>query len=79
MANLYLETDAGIVDILSNVAGLGGYERLRRGSIEIPLFGRMCPVISLEDLIRAKEGVGREKDLLAVKELKAIAAKRGQT
>lgn len=32
---------------------------------------------SLEDLIVAKEAVGREKDLLAVKELRAILAKKG--
>ncbi len=78
VANLYLETDAGIVDVLSNVLGVGDYARLRRTAVEIPLFGRKCPVISLEDLIAAKEAVGREKDLLAVKELKAIAAKRGR-
>jgi hypothetical protein len=32
-------------------------------------------VISLGDLIAAKEAIGREKDLLAAKELRAIAAK----
>jgi hypothetical protein len=74
--NLYLETDGGIVDVLSSILGVGDYERLRQTAIEIPLFGRRCRVISLEDLILAKEAVGREKDLLAVKELRAIAAKR---
>jgi hypothetical protein len=44
----------------------------------MPLFGRTYAVISIEDLIIAKEAVGREKDLLAVKELRAIAAKRRQ-
>lgn len=78
VANLYLETDGGIVDVLSSILGVGDYGRLRRAAVEIPLFGRKCPVISLEDLITAKEAVGREKDLLAVKELKAIAAKRGR-
>ncbi len=39
------------------------------------MFGRACHVISLDDLIRAKETLGREKDLLAVKELRAIRAK----
>jgi predicted nucleotidyltransferase len=43
------------------------------------VFGRKCAIISLEDLIAAKEAVGREKDLLAVKELRAIAAKRRLT
>ena len=36
-------------------------------------------VMSLEDLIAAKEALGREKDLLAAKELRAIAAKRKST
>lgn len=78
LANLYLETDGGILDILSNVLGLGDYALLRESATTIPLFGRNCAVISLSDLIVAKEAVGREKDLLAVKELRAIAAKRAQ-
>lgn len=78
VANLYLVTDGGVVDVLSNVLGVGDYARLRKNALEIPLFGRRCPVISLEDLIVAKQAVGREKDLLAVKELRAIAAKRAQ-
>lgn len=36
--------------------------------------GRTYHVISLEDWSISKEAVGREKDLLAVKELRAIAA-----
>lgn len=76
LVNLYLETDAGVVDVLTEVMGVGDYARLRGSAVTIPLFGQMCPVISLDDLIAAKEAVGREKDLLAVKELRAIAAKR---
>lgn len=76
VANLYLETDSGIVNVLSSILGVGDYARLREKAVEISLFGRSCPVISLEDLITAKIAVGREKDLLAVKELRAIAAKR---
>ncbi len=78
VANLYLETDAGVVDVLSTILGLGDSEVLRRNAVEIPLFGRRCRVISLEDLIKAKEAMGREKDLLTAKELRAIAAKRQQ-
>jgi predicted nucleotidyltransferase len=76
LANVYLETDAGIVDVLGNVLGIGDYQALALHAIEIPLFGRRCRVISLEDLIKAKEAMGREKDLLTAKELRAIAAKR---
>lgn len=78
LTNLDLETDAGVVDVLSNVLGVGGYNDLARGAVEITLFNRRCRVIGLQDLIRAKEAVGREKDLLVAKELRAIAAKRAQ-
>lgn len=77
VANLYLETDIGVVDVLGNVLGLGDYNRLVKNSIEVQLGGHVCRVVSLPDLITAKEAVGREKDLLVVKELRAIAAKRG--
>jgi hypothetical protein len=73
--NLYLETEIGTVDILSSIRGVGDFERVRGESVELELFGRRCRVISLDDLIRAKEAVGREKDLLAVKELRAIREK----
>jgi len=33
-------------------------------------------VISLDDLIRAKEALGRDKDLLAAKELRAVREKQ---
>jgi len=72
LANVYLETEAGIVDVL----GIGDYQALACHAIEVPLFGRRCRVISLEDLITAKEAMGREKDLLTAKELRAIAAMR---
>ena len=73
--NLYLRTDLGPLDILSSIRGVGDFERIRGHAVEIELFGRRCRVISLDDLIRAKEAVGREKDLLTVKELRAIREK----
>jgi len=76
--NLYLQTDQGIVDILSNVLGLGDFARLKASAEDFDIAGRTYHIISLEDLIVAKQAVGREKDLLAVKELRAIAAKRAQ-
>ena len=78
VANLYLETDSGIIDVLSNVLGVGDYARLRESAETVRMFDRDIAIISLADLITAKEAVGREKDLLAVKELRAIASKRAQ-
>jgi predicted nucleotidyltransferase len=74
--NLYLETDDGIIDILTNVLGVGDFARLRERAMRADIFGTSCAVISIEDLIAAKEAVGREKDLLTAKELRAIAAKK---
>jgi hypothetical protein len=44
--------------------------------VEVELFGNRVRVISIEDLITAKEALGREKDLLAAKELRAILERR---
>jgi predicted nucleotidyltransferase len=63
--NLYLETDWGVVDILSSVLGLGDFERLKSKAEDFEIGGRRCRLIALDDLITAKEAVGREKDLLA--------------
>jgi hypothetical protein len=74
--NLYLRTDLGPVDILSSILGVGEFERVRATSIQVELFGRTCRIISLDDLIQAKEALGREKDLLAAKELRAVREKQ---
>lgn len=76
MKNLYLETELGPIDFLGSILGIGDFERVRAASIEIELFGRRCRVISLQDLIQAKEALGRDKDLFAAKELRAIAEKQ---
>jgi predicted nucleotidyltransferase len=74
--NLYLETDLGVVDFLSSITGLGDFDYVRSNADEITLNGNKVLVMSLENLIRAKEAMNREKDRLAVKELKAIQAKK---
>lgn len=74
--NLYLETDLGVVDILSSVFGVGDFEQLNKSADQLELFGQRIKIISLADLIQAKEALGREKDLLAAKELRAIGLKR---
>jgi hypothetical protein len=42
------------------------------------VFGRKVKVMGLDQLIAAKEALGRHKDLHAATELRAIAAKRGR-
>jgi len=74
--NLYLRTDWGVVDILSTVAGIGDFEKLKVHAESITIAGKLCRLIGLEDLIKAKEAIGRDKDLQAVKERRVIAAKK---
>ena len=76
--NLYLRTDVGVIDILSSILGVGDFARLKKSAEDFEIGGRVYHVISLDDLIAAKEAMGREKDLLAAKELRAIAAKRNK-
>ncbi len=74
----HLETELGTVDILSSILGVGDFPRVRAAAVEIELFGRRCRVISIDDLIQAKEALARDKDLLAAKELRAIREKLKQ-
>jgi hypothetical protein len=73
--NLYLETDLGVVDILSEVTGVGDFKRLSERAIMVDLYGFQVKVISLEDLIQAKEALGRPKDQITAAELREIQKK----
>ena len=74
--NLYLQTDLGPLDLLSTITGVGDFERVRAASIQVELFGKNINVMAIEDLIKAKQALGREKDWLAVKELRAIIERK---
>ncbi|HVV97174.1 MAG TPA: hypothetical protein VHC92_08555, partial [Rhodanobacteraceae bacterium] len=70
-------TDLGTLDLLGRITGVGDYARVAREAVEVELFGRRVLAISLDDLITAKEALGRDKDLIAAKELRAIRQKAG--
>lgn len=70
--NLYLVTDLGKLDVLGEIPPLSGYAEVAAAAVHTRLLGRTCPVISLDQLIRIKESIGRPKDLIVVVELKAI-------
>jgi hypothetical protein len=72
LQNLYLKTDLGIVDCLSNVLGLGEFETVLKQSIQLELPFGHCRVLSIEALIRAKETMDRDHDRIAVKQLREI-------
>lgn len=75
LKNIYLETDLGVLDVISEVTEIGTFEQVKQNSVRIDLFGHRCSVISIEALIKAKEKMGRPKDKLVVAELKALNRK----
>lgn len=73
--NLYLSTDAGVLDLLSNVIGVGDFSQVSKSAIEVSIFGNKCKLISLDDLIKCKQTLKRPKDLLVANELEIIRNK----
>jgi molybdopterin/thiamine biosynthesis adenylyltransferase len=73
--NLYLSTDAGVLDLISTVVGVGDFTEVSKLAIEISIFGNKCKIISLDDLIKCKRTLKRPKDLLVATELEAIRQK----
>ncbi len=74
--NLYLSSDLGPLDIISDVIGVGDFKKVKANAVAIQLFGHVCNVISMEDLILTKKSMDRDKDKLAVKELESIIKKK---
>jgi hypothetical protein len=72
LKNLYLLTELGVLDCLSEVAGLGGFVAVRRASIVInPGFGK-CRVLDLDALIKAKQAMDRPRDRQTLIQLRAL-------
>ena len=74
--NLYLKTDLGIVDCLSEVLGVGDFESVWSHSIQVELPGGSCRILDLDALIRAKEAMNRDHDRITVKQLREIKRRR---
>ena len=70
--NIYLDTDLGILDILSATEPAGNFDTIKKNAIDIPLYGFTCKVISIDDLIKVKTVMNRPKDIQAVIELKKV-------
>ena len=74
--NIYLQTDLGPLDVLGSITGIENFAALRQNAVPFQLFGHQVFVISIADLIKAKEALGRSKDLLVAQELRAIVEKK---
>ena len=78
LKNVYLNTDFGVLDCLSEVLGVGGYEEVLRRSIPHSLSYGEFRILNLDSLIAAKSAVGRGKDLDAVRLLRAVKERKEQ-
>src|ERR1017187_2048153 len=78
LKNLYLQTNLGKLDCLSEVAGIGGYEQVLQQSILHRMSFGEFRMLSLDALIAAKAAAGREKDLDAVRLLRAVKERKAQ-
>ena len=75
LKNLYLKTDIGILDCLSEVAGVGDFDAVLKQSQKVSFPFGHCYILKIEALIQAKQAVGRQHDLITVQQLSAIKAK----
>lgn len=77
LKSVYLETDLGVLDVLSEITGVGSFEDVVKNAIQIEIQGKKCNVISIDDLIASKKSLGRAKDLAVARELEIIQKHEG--
>lgn len=70
--NFTLTTDAGPLDLLGEMTGVGKFDDLKGHTVEASLFGAPYRFVDVETLIRAKTAAGRPKDLEVIAELEFI-------
>lgn len=76
--NLYIKTDLGVLDILGEVTGVGSFEEIAKRASYTEFSGKKVKIISIDDLIKVKELIGRPKDEATALELKVIRGKKGK-
>ena len=76
LKNIYLTTDWGTLDCLSEVSGIGDFEQAWQQSVPQALSYGEFRILSLDALIAAKPAAGRPKDLEAVRLLRCIKEKK---
>ena len=72
LKNLYLQTDLGKLDCLSEVLGVGDFDSVRKQSVIARFSYGEFRFLNLDALIASKRATGRERDLAAVRFLLAI-------
>jgi predicted nucleotidyltransferase len=70
--NLYLDTDLGRLDCLSEIQGIGLYEYVKQASQSVEAEGMQLRVLTIDALIAAKQAMNRPRDREAIHQLKTI-------
>ncbi|HEX5399100.1 MAG TPA: nucleotidyltransferase [Verrucomicrobiae bacterium] len=78
LKNLYLQTDLGKLDCLSEVVGVGNYQEVLKQSITHKMSFGEFRMLNLDALIASKAAAGREKDLESVRLLRAVKERKEQ-
>ena len=68
----HFTTDAGPIDVVVRVTGVGPYEAHMSGAEDRAVFGVRIRVAGLGDLISSKEATGRPKDEAILKDLREL-------
>lgn len=68
----HFTTDAGPIDIVVSVTGVGSYEAHAPSAEDRAVFGVRIRVAGLDDLIASKEATGRPKDEAILRELREL-------
>jgi hypothetical protein len=76
--NLYLQTDLGKLDCLGEIAGVGDFAATLKQSVVAKFSYGEFRMLNIDALIASKQTLGREKDLEAVRLLRAIKEKTKQ-
>lgn len=69
--DLTLQTDAGALDLLANIPGVGDFAEVAAAAVDIEVFGLQVPTLDLPALIASKRAAGRLKDQLALPQMEA--------
>jgi hypothetical protein len=78
LKNLYLQTDFGKLDCLSEVAGVGDFDAVLKRSVGANFSYGQFRFLDIDALIESKQAIGRERDLDAVRRLLAIKERTKQ-
>ena len=73
---LTLVTDAGAVDLIRTIPGVGDYAAVRVAAVPVEAFGHIIPTLDLPALIDSKRAVRRPKDLAALPQIEATLRAR---